>query len=154
MPRCTRNWVVSRSCFPIPIRDWAKEFLPLLWRQAPGPLPPLSQPRFRSPVAPLQSERGALNLLPVGSINDDLYGTLFSTCCELGLKVLKNVSPKPLQTRGVDRQVLLADLVSQKPALLLGILKAPATRMDAKCERAFCESLSLIQRFLSTRDST
>ena len=67
-------------------------------------------------------------------LNDDLYGTIFSTCRELGLQVLKNVDTRLLQTRGVDRQVLLEELISQKPSLLLGILKAPATHIGTKRE--------------------
>ena len=74
-------------------------------------------------------------------LNDDIYGTLFSTCLGLGLTVLRNLDSRLIQAQGQSRKVLLEDLCSQKPDLLLGVLKAPATHVGTKLERQFCETL-------------
>ena len=74
-------------------------------------------------------------------LNDDIYGTLFSTCLGLGLTVLRNLDARLIQAQGQSRKVLLEDLIRQKPDLLLGVLKAPATQVGTKMERQCCETL-------------
>ena len=69
-------------------------------------------------------------------VNDDRYGNLHSTCVSLGLEVKKNVDIRLLSSGGLcAQQLLLAELRSQKPKYILGILKAPATHVGTKFER-------------------
>ena len=90
--------------------------------------------------APVGSELKS-SMTTVWVLNDDIFGTLFSTCLGLGLTVLRNLDSRLIQTQGQSRKVLLEELVRQKPQLLLGVLKAPATQIGTKMERQFCETL-------------
>ena len=70
-------------------------------------------------------------------INDDAFGTMFSTCKGLGLQVLRSVDARLLQQTGQGPRVLLEELVSKTPTLLCGVLKSPATHVGTILERRF-----------------
>ena len=79
-------------------------------------------------------------------LNDDPFGTMFTTCSALGLSASKVVDARLLQGADTCIQGLLADHASQKPTYLVGILKAPPTHVGTKLTRQFSQGLCPLLR--------
>ena len=75
-------------------------------------------------------------------INDTVSGVLFKQLQHSGFEVSRCVDSRLFNSSGTAQIKLLEDLKLSKPALLCGILRAPATHVGTSVERNFSQRLS------------
>ena len=77
-------------------------------------------------------------------LNDDPLGTIHGIARQFKFEVLKLPDQRLLNRSGVSRNVLLEELNVQKPSVVLGFLKLPATAVGTQVERTVNETIGAV----------
>ena len=75
-------------------------------------------------------------------INDSVTGVFFQQLRRSGFEVLRCTDSRALNSSNTAQINLLEDLKLSRPALLCGMLRAPATHVGTSVERNFSQRLS------------
>ena len=79
-------------------------------------------------------------------VNDTVDGNLFEESVRGGFKCLNHVDNRILYHQSHSRKLLLDRLRQERPSLILGVVKAPATYQGTAMERHYAQGLGLLLR--------